>query len=700
METKYEYFINRELSWLEFNDRVLDEAIDESNPLLEKLKFLSITSSNLDEFFMIRVASLIEQIEAGFNKVDIAGMEPAVQVKKITEKVHKMVKKQYVTFKELLLALKEEKIQILKPEEVEEEQKEFINTYFHKNVFPVLTPMVVDSSRPFPLILNKSLNIAMFIDGKVENEKIFATVQVPSVLGRIVELPSAKGEKSFILLEDIIKMHISDIFKGHKIKTMGCYRITRNADLSFDEEGAEDLLDAIQQSIKNRKWGEAIRIEIEKGMNSDLVSFIIDELETNYGEVYEIEGPIDLTFLSKVGSMHGYDNLKYSNFQASSVPEFIKDENLFAAIAKEDILVHHPYQTFDSVVDLVRYAAKDPKVLAIKQTLYRVSGNSPIVKALMEAAENGKQVTVLVELKARFDEENNIIWARRLEKAGCHVIYGLVGLKTHGKILLIVRNEDDGIKRYVHMGTGNYNDVTANFYTDIGLFTANQQIGADASSLFNMLSGYSLIDELNKLYIAPTGLRKKVISLIKREIDNAKSGREAKIVAKINSLVDKEITEALYEASFAGVKIELIVRGICCLRPDIEGVSENIRVRSIVGRFLEHSRIFYFYNNSEENIFLSSADWMGRNLDRRVEILFPIEDEYNKKKIKQIINVYLSDNVKARKLNNDGSYDKIKPAEGQNLISSQLFFGKRAIKQVKKAKKHEKENRFNPITSV
>ncbi|MFT8313657.1 MAG: RNA degradosome polyphosphate kinase [Clostridium sp.] len=700
MDSKYENFINRELSWLEFNKRVLEEAADKTNPLLERLKFLSIVNSNLDEFFMIRVASLIEQVQANFDKVDFAGLSSSEQVKKITEKVHKMVHEQYDIYKNLENELKNEHIVILKPEDINSDQTKFINVYFHSKIYPVLTPMVVDSSRPFPLILNKSLNIALFIDGKEEEENIFATVQVPSVLGRIVELPKCNDDKCFILLEDIIKMHINDIFMGHNIKAIGCYRITRNADLSIDEEGAEDLLEAIQQSVKNRKWGEAIRIEIEHDMDNRLIELLNEELEASFGEIYDIKGPIDLTFLSKLGSIEGYDNLKYPNFNSVPVPEFIVRENIFDAISKNDILVHHPYQTFKCVVDLVKMAARDPKVLAIKQTLYRVSGNSPIVKALMEAAENGKQVTVLVELKARFDEENNIIWARKLEKAGCHVIYGLLGLKTHGKILLIVRNEDDGIKRYVHMGTGNYNDVTANFYTDIGLFTANTYVGEDASALFNMLSGYSMISEMNKLYIAPSGLRKKFISLIKREEDNAKNGKKANIIAKINSLVDKQIIEALYDASRAGVKIQLIVRGICCLRPGLKGVSENITVISIVGRFLEHSRIFYFSNDSNEEIYLSSADWMNRNLDRRVEILFPIEDEENKHRIKQFLNVYLSDNVKARILNNDGTYSRVTCNEGDEMINSQEYFSKKAIKQVKKAKKQESQQKFTPVTSL
>ncbi|WP_026884560.1 RNA degradosome polyphosphate kinase [Clostridium akagii] len=700
MENKYENFINRELSWLEFNERVLEEAGDKTNPLLERLNFLSIVSSNLDEFFMIRVASLIEQVQANFDKVDFSGLSATEQVKMITSKVHEMVHEKYDTYKDLNVHLKEEKIVIIKPKDLNQSQVDFLHIYFHKNVYPVLTPMVVDSSRPFPLIMNKSLNIALFIDGMDEKENIFATVQVPSVLDRIIEMPVTEGEeKCYILLEDIIKLNINDVFRGHNIKDMACYRITRNADLSIDEEGAEDLLEAIEQSVKNRKWGEAIRIEIEDDMSEELIEVLKDELEGSFGEFYRIKGPIDLTFLSKLKSMVNCEKLKYAAHKPVSVSEFISDSNMFDIISNEDILVHHPYQSFGCVVDLVENAAKDPKVLAIKQTLYRVSGNSPIVKALMEAAENGKQVTVLVELKARFDEENNIIWAKKLEKAGCHVIYGLLGLKIHGKILLVVRNEADGIKRYVHMATGNYNDVTANFYTDIGLFTSNPYIGEDASALFNMLSGYSTIDEMNKLYIAPTGLRKKFISLIRREEENASKGKKSHIIIKINSLVDKETIEALYKASKAGVKIQCIVRGICCLRPGIEGVSENITVRSIVGRFLEHSRIFYFYNDGEEDIYLSSADIMNRNLDKRVEILFPIEAEHNKHKIKNYLEVYLSDNVKARILCSDGRYNRVTFKEEDERINSQNYFAKKAMKQIKKAKKQEKEQKFIPITA-
>ncbi|MCD2348600.1 RNA degradosome polyphosphate kinase [Clostridium guangxiense] len=689
-------FINRELSWLEFNNRVLEETLDESNPLFEKIKFCSITSSNLDEFFMVRVASIIEQIHAEFTIPDIAGFTPEGQLTQIRIRVRKMVEDEYVCYRKLLDELREQKIYIVKPEELNEAQKKYITEYYYDTVFPILTPMVMDSSRPFPLILNRSLNIALFIEGK-DDSVMFGTVQVPSVIGRIIKIPSHGKEVVCILLEDVIKMFAQDLFKGHKVITMGDYRITRNADLTIDEEGAEDLLETIEQSVKRRKWGEVVRVEVEDGIDLRLLNKLKEEVEADEADIYIIDGPIDLTFLNKLASLEGYDWLRYPKFEPQPILEFYgKDKDMFEVISKQDVLAFHPYQSFEYVVDLVKKASKDPRVLAIKQTLYRVSGNSPIVNALMEAAENGKQVTVLVELKARFDEENNIVWAKKLEKAGCHVIYGLLGLKIHGKVLLIVRNEKDGIKRYVHLATGNYNDVTANFYTDLGLFTSNNLIASDASSLFNMLSGYSQISEMNKLYIAPINLRKKFLLLIKKQIENAKEGKRSLIVAKVNSLVDKEIIEKLYDASEAGVKISLIVRGICCLRPGIKGVSENIKVISIVGRFLEHSRVFYFRSEDDEAIYLSSADWMNRNLDRRVEILFPVESSKLVNTIKEQLNVYLNDNAKARILNMDGTYTRTH-VTGQIAINSQAYFEDQYKKYAKKIKKTGKRKQFKPI---
>ena len=666
-------FFNRELSWLEFNTRVLEEAQDLKNPLFERLKFLAITASNLDEFFMVRVASLNDQIIAGYNKKDSAGLLPKEQLDKITLRVHELVSEKYNTYlRSLIPALKKEDIYFKRPKNLTDEQRNFVEKYFFNQIYPVLTPMVVDKSRPFPLILNKSLNIAILLRGNEDVEPVFATVQVPSVLDRFILLPCENDKKEFILLEDIIKIHMDMLFIGHEILDMACYRITRNADLSIDEDGAEDLLEEIEQSIKKRKWGNAVRLEYEKNTSQEIIDYILEESEAFEGGMYRISGPLDLTFLMKFYNLKGYQDLKFEN-QIPLPSITVQNNNIFEAISERDIMLHHPFESFDTVVDFVRQAAEDDNVLAIKQTLYRVSGNSPIISALAKAAENGKQVTVLVELKARFDEENNIIWAKQLEKAGCHVIYGLVGLKTHCKLLLVVRREEDKIKRYVHMGTGNYNDVTAKFYTDTAIMTCNPYIGADASAVFNMLSGFSQIQRLEKLDIAPVGLRKKIENLIKNEIRNAKEGFGGQIIFKMNSLVDESMIRLLYEASEAGVNIKLIIRGICCLVPEYPQVSENIEVRSIVGKLLEHSRIFYFYNAGQEKIFMSSADLMPRNLDRRVELLFPVEDECNKARVKNIINLYLSDTDKTRILHSTGAYSRV-DKRGKESLNVQDYF--------------------------
>lgn len=666
-------FFNRELSWLEFNTRVLEEAQDLKNPLFERLKFLAITASNLDEFFMVRVASLNDQIIAGYSKKDSAGLLPKEQLDKITLRVHELVSEKYNTYlRSLIPALKKEDIYFKRPKNLTDEQRIFVEKYFFNQIYPVLTPMVVDKSRPFPLILNKSLNIAILLRGNEDVEPVFATVQVPSVLDRFILLPCENDKKEFILLEDIIKIHMDMLFIGHEILDMACYRITRNADLSIDEDGAEDLLEEIEQSIKKRKWGNAVRLEYEKNTSQEIIDYILEESEAFEGGMYRISGPLDLTFLMKFYNLKGYQNLKFEN-QIPLPSITVQNNDIFEAISERDIMLHHPFESFDTVVDFVRQAAEDDNVLAIKQTLYRVSGNSPIISALAKAAENGKQVTVLVELKARFDEENNIIWAKQLEKAGCHVIYGLVGLKTHCKLLLVVRREEDKIKRYVHMGTGNYNDVTAKFYTDTAIMTCNPYIGADASAVFNMLSGFSQIQRLEKLDIAPVGLRKKIENLIKNEIRNAKEGFGGQIIFKMNSLVDESMIRLLYEASEAGVNIKLIIRGICCLVPEYPQVSENIEVRSIVGKLLEHSRIFYFYNAGQEKIFMSSADLMPRNLDRRVELLFPVEDECNKARVKNIINLYLSDTDKTRILHSTGAYSRV-DKRGKEPLNVQDYF--------------------------
>ena len=683
-----EYYENRELSWLKFNGRVLNEARDKSIPLLERLKFVSITSSNLDEFFMVRVASLRDMVHADYKKTDIAGMTATEQLEKINVATRELVELQYSTYNRSLVPQLEAKgIRIIDAfEELTAEQQEFVDKYFEETVYPVLTPMAVDASRPFPLIRNKTLNIAAFLLKKGEKKKEenyeFATVQVPGVLPRIIPIPDGENH-SFILLEQIIEKNMERLFLNYDVICAYPYRIMRNADLTIDEDEAEDLLQEIQKQLKKRQWGEIIRLEVEDKIDKKLLHFLKEELQIPKDDIYKINGPLDLTFLMKVYGMEGCDDLRYAPYKPQKVPKIPAGCDIFEAIRKEDILLHHPYQTFDPVVDFIRQAAVDPDVLAIKQTLYRVSGNSPIIASLAQAAENGKQVSVLVELKARFDEENNIVWAKKLEQAGCHVIYGLVGLKTHSKIALVVRREEDGIRRYVHLGTGNYNDSTAKLYTDCGIFTCDGAIGEDATAVFNMLSGYSEPLSWNELAVAPIWLRTKFTKLIRRETKHAKEGKPAKIIAKMNSLCDPGIIESLYEASAAGVKIQLIVRGICCLKVGISGVSENIEVRSIVGNFLEHSRIFYFFNDGEEELYMGSADWMPRNLDRRVEILFPVLDDELKKRVRHILDVELADTLKAHVLHADGNYEKV-DRRGKAALSSQDVFCKEAMEAVPK----------------
>ena len=687
---KPEYFVNRELSWIKFDDRVLSEARDKNLPLFERLKFLSITSSNLDEFYMVRVASLKDQVHAGYKKTDIAGMTAKEQLKAISQQAHDLVHVQYSTLnRSLVPALEKAGLHVIfEHEAFSEKQKEFVDRYFEDNVYPVLTPMAMDSSRPFPLIRNKTLNIGALLsrkDTKKGKEEIdFATVQVPSVLPRVVIIPSEKkGHTTVTLLEQIIERNIDKLFLSYDVICAHPYRIMRNADLSIDEDEAEDLLVEIQKQLKKRQWGEVIRLEIEGKIDKRLLDILKEEFAVKDSDVFEIGGPLDLTFLMKLYGMEGFEDCKVKKYIPQPVPALMNDDSIFANIRKGDILLHHPYMTFDPVVDFVKQAAKDPNVLAIKQTLYRVSGNSPIIAALAQAAENGKQVSVLVELKARFDEENNIIWAKKLEKAGCHVIYGLVGLKTHSKITLVVRREEDGIRRYVHLGTGNYNDSTAKLYTDCGLLTCAEPIGEDATAVFNMLSGYSEPKHWNDLIVAPIWLRKRFLRLIEREKNWALAGKEAHIIAKMNSLCDREIIEALYAASAAGVKIELIIRGICCLKVGIPHISENISVRSIVGNFLEHARIFYFYNDGAEELYMGSADWMPRNLDKRVEIVFPLKDEKIKQQAKHILDIQLADNLKAHILQPDGSYEKIDKRGKKTLICAQDYFCEEAVKNAK-----------------
>ena len=698
-------FTNRELSWLEFNQRILGEARDRKNPLFERMKFLSITASNLDEFFMVRIASLKDMVNAGYQKKDIAGMTAQEQLRALNEKMQAFCEKQYTTYNRALLPkLSEEGLEIISFSELSEKEMDFLEEYFHKNIYPVLTPMAIDSSRPFPLIQNKTLNIAALIksrnkDKKEKKEYDIATVQVPSVLPRVILLPQKDGPKRkcrVILLENVIEHYLDVLFLNHEIICSAPYRIMRNADLSIDEDDAEDLLKEIEKSLKMRQWGEVIKFEYEERMDKRLVKYLKKQFKVHSCDMYAFNGPLDLTFLMKCYGIEGFEDLKEAPYIPQKNKKLRADKNIFNQIRKGDVLLHHPYESFDPIVAFIKQAAEDENVLAIKQTLYRVSGHSPIIAALAQAAENGKQVTVLVELKARFDEENNINWARKLEKAGCHVIYGLVGLKTHCKIALVVRREADGIRRYVHLGTGNYNDSTAKLYTDTGMFTCRNAVGEDATAVFNMLSGYSEPANWNQLIVAPIWMKKRFLEMIARETQNAKEGKPAKIIAKCNSLCDRKIILALYEASCAGVQIDLIVRGICCLVAGKPGVSENIRVRSIVGTFLEHARIFYFYNDGHEEIYMGSADWMPRNLDRRVEIVFPVEEEELKEKAKHILDVQLSDTLKAHRLLEDGTYQKV-DRRGKEAIEAQKTFCEEAIAAANESKKKVPQKRtFDP----
>ena len=685
--TQNERFTNRELSWLAFNKRVLSEAKDNHLPLMERLKFLSITASNLDEFFMVRVASLKDQVNAGYTKKDIAGMTSKEQIDAILKETHKFTTAQYNTYnRSFLPSLKKNGLKIVTEfEKLTEEQADYVDNYFQKEVFPVLTPMAVDSSRPFPLIRNRSLNIgALLMDKKKKGTIDFATVQVPSVLPRVVTIPT-DGDNctTVILLEQIIEKNIQKLFLNYRVLCQAPFRVMRNADLSIDEDEAADLLIEIEKQLKKRQWGEAIRLEVEDNIDKRLLKTLRKEFNLSEDAIFKINGPLDLTFLMKVYDIEGFDHLKEPKYIPQQPKMLDASRDLFEQIREHDILLHHPYETFDPVVNFVKKAASDPNVLAIKQTLYRVSSHSPIIASLAQAAENGKQVSVLVELKARFDEENNIVWAKKLEKAGCHVIYGLVGLKTHSKITLVVRKEEDEIRRYDHLGTGNYNDSTAKLYTDMGMFTSKTRYGEDATAVFNMLSGYSEPLVWNKLSLAPLWLRGKFLSLIEREKEHAKNGRPARIIAKMNSLCDPGIIEALYDASEAGVEIDLIVRGICCLRAGIKGLSEHIRVRSIVGTFLEHSRIFYFENNGNAEYYMGSADWMPRNLDKRVEILFPVEDPILQEEIYHILHIQLSDTKKAHLLMPDGHYVKV-DQRGKTPLNSQLYFCEEAMANAKK----------------
>lgn len=667
---KPEYFFNRELSWLKFNLRVLREAGVKTTPLLERLKFVAITASNLDEFFMVRVAGLWDQYENGINKRDAAGLTVKAQLEEISKAAHDQMKLLNKYLLSLVKELREAGIYICRVSELSEKGRRWLEAYYQEEIFPVLTPMAVDASRPFPFLANKTLNLAVELTNQ-EGEDSMGIVQVPSVLPRLLEVPGEE-KRSFVFLEDVINEHCSDLYSGCKILDVVPFRITRDADLEFDEDDIDNLLKEVEKSLRKRTRGASVRLEIYNKANSRIRKFLYDNLDITEQEVYEINGPLDATCFFKFASLPGMWPWLYEPFVPQRPLELPDDSDIFKVLRERDVLLHHPYESFDPVVKFVSDAADDPNVLAIKQTLYRVSGNSPIVAALARAAENGKQVTVLVELKARFDEENNIIWARRLEEAGCHVIYGLMGLKTHAKIILVVRKEADGIKRYVHLGTGNYNDNTAKLYTDMGLITANDQFGSDASAFFNVLSGYSDPPVWNKLVMAPLGLRKKIYELIDNEISIVKKGGTGHIIAKMNSLIDYPVIQKLYEASIAGVKIDLIIRGICGLRAGMDGISDNITVRSIVGRQLEHSRIFWFQGGGKEQLFLSSADWMPRNLNDRVELFFPVETPAHIERIKKVLDLYLRDNVGAHMMQSNGTYrrvtNRLEPVGAQSTL--------------------------------
>ena len=675
-------FNNRELSWLKFNLRVLKEAGVKDKPLFERLKFVSIATSNLDEFFMVRVAGLKDQLVGHAWKRDLAGLNVREQLDQIAHGAHTLVKLKYRYLFAILKELRCEGVCFERVDDLTEAGRSWVEQFFQDTIYPVLTPMAVDAGHPFPFLGNRTLNLAVEVLRK-KKEKSTAVVQVPSVLPRLIEVENGTDCRTFVFLEDIIMNYVGQLFQGCEIKDMLPFRITRNADLSFAEDEAEDLLEEVERSLRRRKWGDAVRLEIVRSANQRIRQFLQESLELDDQDVYEINGPLDPTCFMKFANLPGYDHLRFEPIPPQTPVELLDAEDIWQRIREEDVLLHHPFESFDPVVGFIANAAADPQVLAVKQTLYRVSGNSPIVAALARAAENGKQVTVLVELKARFDEESNILWAKQLEEAGCHVIYGLLGLKTHAKITLVVRREADGIRRYVHLSTGNYNDSTARLYTDVGLMTANEAFGSDASAFFNVLSGYSDPPIWNKFVVAPMGLREKVYELIEQEMRHAKAGRRGRIIAKMNSLIDKDVILKLYEASCAGVEIELIVRGICGLRPGIPGVSENITVRSIVGRLLEHSRIFYFANGGNEQVFLSSADWMQRNLNERVELLFPIENERYKARLKGILALYLADNLKAHVMQNNGIYRRAPVRQEQ--INSQAELYRQAVEAAKPA---------------
>jgi len=702
-KNKSEYFLNRELSWIEFNKRVLEEAMDKSQPLLEKLKFLSIFSTNLDEFFMIRVAGLKRQVVSDVNECTTDGMAAKEQRDKIYELLLPQIAEQYRIFnQEIIPELSRNGINFLKYHELYEKDKLDVDRYFEDEIFPVLTPLVIDNVHPFPNLNNRSLAIAIILDDPdtEEFEEKICVIQIPSNMSRFYKVESdEQGKYNYILLEEIIKAKAEKLFPGMKFIESYDFRITRNADLELEEEEAADLLTLIEEEVKKRRLGILVRLEVDAKMPDKLLNFLVNILEVDNNEIYKIDGPINL---GDMMSLYKIDKreLKYQGYTPRISSYFREQDDFFKAIAERDILLHHPFYSFSSVSEFIAQSAEDPNVYAIKLTLYRTSGDSPIIKSLIEAAENGKQVTAVVELKARFDEENNIIWAKALENAGVHVVYGLIGLKTHCKVALVVRKEEKGMRRYLHLSTGNYNSVTSKIYTDFGLFTANPDFCTDASNMFNYLTGYSKHNSYKKLLVAPFNMRSRLLKMIDDEIRMQKEFGNGYIIFKVNSIVDEEVIVKLYQASKAGVKIDLLARGICRLRPKVKGLSENINVYSIVGRFLEHSRAYYFFNNGNPLIYLGSADVMQRNFDRRVEVLFPIEDKRIKEDMTEILSLYLKDTEKTRIMMSDGSYVKkkellkesSKPFENINI---QEYFVKKVIKKYEKEIKQESRKKIS-----
>ena len=672
-----QYYNKRELSWLDFNYRVLQEAQDKNNPLLEQLNFISIFSSNLDEFFMVRVAGLQDQVKMGYDKPENkAQLTPKQQLVQIKLKNKEIVDLQYKRYNELIDDLKQYQVEIIKPEQLPDDLLPQLESEFKYGILPTLTPLGIDAYHPFPKLNNKSLNI--FVDIDTEDDINSAIVQIPSLISRFYSFN--KGDKQYIILiEDIITYFINDLFSGYTVLNTFTFRITRNADLTIHEDGAEDLLIEIERFLKERKRGTAVRLEVDgrQATHEDIV-WIINQLDVHDNDVYFVDGPLDLTMLTDLVD-HLSNKLKYLKYNkyVPQIPQSLGNHNIFDLSLKRDIFFHHPYESFEPIVDFIREAAEDPNTIAIKQTLYRVSKDSPIINSLKNAAENGKQVTVLVELKARFDEENNVHWARMLEEAGCHVIYGMTHLKTHSKIALVVKRMNNKLTSFIHLGTGNYNDKTANIYTDMGLITTNAEIAEDAINFFNYLSGYSVKPEYNKLIVAPFDIRDVFLARIDNEIKSHRENGNGKIIMKMNSLTDKDIILKLFEASCAGVKVQLIIRGICCLKPGVPGISENIEVVSIVGRFLEHSRIYHFHNNGDDIIYLSSADAMTRNMIKRVEILFPVEDKNIAKRLLDYMNLQLSDNQKGRYQDELGQYHYIE--NNLSPLNSQAFLMKEAM---------------------